>query len=76
MARNPETAAILRRLLEAASETWGEVKAEELRSAFETAAEAIWVVEAFTVPRMEEPPHLPTIFSYESWRRAPKTGGQ
>jgi hypothetical protein len=75
MGRNPETEAILRRLLEAASETWGEVQAEEMRSAFETAAEAIGVVEAFTLPRMEEPAHQPTIFRAESWRRAPKTGG-
>ena len=75
MGRNPETEAILRRLLEAASETWGGVQAEEMRSAFETAAEAIGVVEAFTLPRMEEPAHLQTIFPPESWRRASKTGG-
>jgi hypothetical protein len=76
MAKNPETEAILRRLLEAASATWGEAKAQEMRSAFETAAEAIGVVEGFPLPRMEEPAHLPTIFSYESWRRASKTGGK
>jgi hypothetical protein len=74
MARNPETEAILRRLLEAASETWGGVKAEEMRSAFEAAADAIGMVEGFPLRRMEEPVHLPTFFSHEGWRRAPKRG--
>ena len=64
MARDPETEAILRRLLETASEIWGGVKTEEMRSAFETAAEAIRVVEAFPLRRMEEPAHPSTIFPH------------
>ena len=76
MADNREKVEVLNRLLAAASETWGEVEAEKMRSALELAAEAFWTVEAFTLKPMEEPAQQTSIFHHWRKRQGREKGGK
>ena len=62
MADNHEKVEVLNRLLIAASEKWGEEEANNMKSAFELAAEAFCTVEAFTLKPMEEPAQQRSFF--------------
>ena len=76
MADNREKVEVLNRLLAAASETWGEVEAENMRSALELAAEAFWTVEAFTLKPMEEPAQQTSVFHQARKRQGREKGGK
>jgi len=76
MADNREKVEVLNRLLAAASETWGEAEAENMRSAIELAAEAFWTVEAFTLKPMEEPAQQTSVFHQARKRQGRKKGGK
>ncbi len=65
MARKLGRDEILNRLLEAAIIEWSREAVEEMRPAFETAAEAIWEVEQFQLEPEEEPALLTLILQRE-----------
>jgi hypothetical protein len=76
MADDREKVEVLNRLLAAASETWGEVEAENMRSALELAAEAFCTVEVFTLKPMEEPAQQTSIFHQTKKRQGRETSGK
>jgi hypothetical protein len=76
MGDDREKVEVLNRLLAAASETWGEVEAENMRSALELAAEAFWTVEAYTLKPMVEPAQQTSIFHQAMKRKERETDGK
>ena len=68
MVTKVEKEKVLKRLLEAAVETWGEAEIAKIRPAFETIAEAICTVEAASLEPEEEPAHPLTLFRH-TWER-------
>ncbi len=55
MSEEPEKRAFIDHLLKMASERWGEDVVEQLRSALERIADAIWTVEDYDLKLEEEP---------------------
>ena len=76
MADNHEKVEVLNRLISTASETWGEVEAENMRSSLELAAEVFCTVEAFTLKPMEEPAQQTSIFHQARKRHGSEKDGK
>jgi len=55
MSEEPEKRACIDRLMKMAVERWGVDEVEQLRSALERTATAIWMVEGFKLEPEEEP---------------------
>jgi hypothetical protein len=69
MAPELEKEEILKRLLEAACERWGEETVGSLRPGLELAAETVWKVELFKLDPEEEPAHPTMLLQYGAGRR-------
>jgi len=57
MSESPEKKAYIDHLMKMAVERWGANEVEQLRSALERTANAVWMVESFKLELDEEPAH-------------------